>query len=84
MKKITFIIDDNDENENVVTLCKTFCSDLNFIMRVVTFYYIDTITLILPAFTSYNAKIAPLLVYCFLRYREIVLAENGLLSTLNK
>ena len=69
--------------ENMGTLCKISCSDINFMMRGVTFCYIDTINNILPAFTSYNSKITPLFVYCFLRYREIVLAENGLLWILN-
>ena len=32
----------------------------------------------------YNSIIAPLLVNCFLKYREILLAENGLLWILNK
>ena len=45
---------------------------------------IDTINHIAPAFTSYNSIIAPLLVNCFLKYREILLAENGLLWILNK
>ena len=45
---------------------------------------IDTINHIAPAFTSYNSIIAPLLVNCFLNYREILLAENGLLWILNK
>ena len=63
--------------ENMLILCKINCSDLNFIMRGVIFCYIHTITHILPVFTSCNSKIAPLLVYCFLRTREIVLAENG-------
>ena len=53
-------------------------------MLAVTLCYTDTITHILPASTSYNSKIAPLLVYCFLRYKEIVLAGNGLLWILNK
>ena len=64
--------------ENMVTLCKTFWSDLDFIIKGVTFCYMDAITYIVPAFTSYNSKIAPLLVYYLLKYREIVLAENGL------
>ena len=70
--------------KNMVTLCKIFCSDLNFIMRGVTFCYIDTITHTPPAFTSFNSKSASLLVYYFLRYRKIALAENGLLWILNK
>ena len=45
---------------------------------------IDTINHIALAFTSYNSVIAPLLVNCFLKYREIALAENGLLWILNK
>lgn len=60
--------------ENMVTLCKIIWSDLDFVMKGFTFCYIDTITYIVPAFTSYNSKVAPLLVYCFLKYREIVLA----------
>ena len=70
--------------ENMVTLCKIFRSGLNFIMRGVIFCYIDTITHILPAFNSCKSEIALLLVYCSLRYREIVLAENGLLWILTK
>ena len=60
--------------ENMVTLCKIIWSDLDFVMKGFTFCYIDTITYIVPAFTSYNSNVAPLLVYCFLKYREIVLA----------
>ena len=72
--------------ENMVTLCKIFCSDHNFIMRGIAVCYIDILTHTLPAFTSYNSKIGPILVYCycFLRYSEIVLAENVLLWVLNK
>ena len=45
--------------ENMVTLCNIFCSDHNFIMRGVALCYIDILTHILPAFTSYNSKIGP-------------------------
>ena len=55
-------------NENMVTLCKIFCSDPNF-----TLILEPILCLLLPPITQ---KITQLLVYYFLRYREIVLAKN--------